>query len=55
VVSADDLIALRPATGLGADRQRELIGQRLRRDIEAGAPFQIADLHVADRGTEHVA
>lgn len=55
VVSAADLIALRPALGLTADRQRELVGQRLSRDVDAGAPFQIDDLHVHDKGTEHVA
>lgn len=55
VVSAADLIALRPAHGLGADRQRELVGQRLSRDVDAGAPFQLADLHAHDKGTEHVA
>ena len=55
VVTAADVIALRPAAGLAADRQRELVGQRLTRDVEAGAPFQLSDLHIADRGTEHVA
>jgi N,N'-diacetyllegionaminate synthase len=55
VVSAGDLIALRPGRGLGADRQRELIGQRLRRDVDAGAPFQAADVLADDKGTEHVA
>ncbi len=55
IVTSDDVIALRPATGLPADRQRELVGQRLPREVEAGAPFQATDLAVADRGTEHVA
>lgn len=55
VVSAADVIALRPGYGLGPDRQRELVGQRLTRDVDAGAPFQVADLHADDRGTEHVA
>ena len=55
VVTADDVIALRPSGGLGADRQRELVGQQLGRDLEAGASFQVIDLHAADRGTEHVA
>jgi sialic acid synthase SpsE len=55
VVSAADLIALRPAHGLGADRQRELVGQRLGRDVDAGAPFQVTDLLAHDKDTEHVA
>lgn len=55
VVSSADVIALRPAHGLGAERQRELLGQRLSRDVEAGAPFQAADLRVHDKGAEHVA
>lgn len=55
VITIDDVIALRPAAGLPADRQRELVGQRLRRDVDAGTPFQVTDLHIADRGTEHVA
>jgi N,N'-diacetyllegionaminate synthase len=54
IVTCDDIVALRPAAGLAADRQRELVGQRLRRDVDAGAPFEAADLG-ADRGTEHVA
>ncbi len=55
VVSAADLIALRPAYGLGADRQRELVGQRLRREVDAGSAFQVADLYDQDKETEHVA
>jgi len=55
VVSAADVIALRPAFGLGVDRLRALVGQRLARDVESGAAFQTSDLHVHDKGTEHVA
>lgn len=55
VVSAADVIALRPAFGLGADRLRELVGQRLTRDIDGGTAFTAADLHVLDKGTEYVA
>lgn len=55
VVSADDLIALRPAHGLGADRQRDIVGCRLRRDVAAGTPLVEGDLPLADRNTEHVA
>ncbi|MGD9905838.1 MAG: N-acetylneuraminate synthase family protein [Vicinamibacterales bacterium] len=54
VVTAADVIALRPAAGLGADRERELVGARLSRAIAAGAPFVTADLPHAG-GTEHVA
>ncbi len=54
VVAAEDVVALRPATGLGAERQRELIGVRLTRSVAAGAPFLPADVPHAT-GTEHVA
>jgi sialic acid synthase SpsE len=54
VVGVHDLVALRPATGLGAERQRDLVGVRLTRAIPAGAPFGVADLPHA-KGTEHVA
>lgn len=54
VVAVHDLIALRPATGLGADRQRALVGVRLTRAVPAGAPFAATDLPHA-KGTEHVA
>ncbi len=55
VVAAADLIALRPGVGLPADRQGDLIGQRLGRDVAAGAPFVVADLWADDKETEHVA
>jgi len=38
-VTEDALLALRPATGLHPGRWRELVGQRLKRDLAAGAPF----------------
>jgi sialic acid synthase SpsE len=43
-VTEDALLALRPATGLHPARWRELVGQRLRRDLAAGAPFLEDDL-----------
>ena len=55
VVSAADVVALRPAFGLGAERLRELVGQRLTREVDGGTAFTVADLQVLDRGTEHVA
>ncbi len=55
VVSAADVIALRPAFGLGAERLTELVGQRLTRDVDGGVAFQTTDLHAHDKGTEHVA
>ena len=54
VVGTRDVMALRPAVGLGAERQRELVGVRLPRAVAAGAPFVPADLADA-KGTEHVA
>lgn len=55
VVRHADLMALRPGTGLGVERQRELVGQRLTRDLAAGAPFVAADLQDTARGSAHVA
>ena len=55
VVSASDVIALRPSYGLGAERLGDLVGHRLTRAIDGGAAFQTTDLHVHDKGTEHVA
>jgi sialic acid synthase SpsE len=48
-IGADDLIALRPATGLGAQFRGALLGTRLRRAVRAGEPFVEADL-VGQRG-----
>jgi N,N'-diacetyllegionaminate synthase len=56
VVSAADVIALRPAAGLDLNRQQHLIGARLERRIESGSPFMEADLrNVVHRaiGVEH--
>ncbi len=55
VVSVVDVIALRPAVGLGVDRLRDLVGQRLTRDVEGGAPFWASDLPTRETGTAHVA
>jgi len=54
VVTASDVVALRPAAGLGADQERDLVGARLTRAVAAGAPFVAADLPRL-KGTEHVA
>lgn len=55
VVTNADVVALRPAVGLAADRQRELIGKRLPRDLEGGGPFAVTDLVAHVKGTENVA
>jgi N,N'-diacetyllegionaminate synthase len=44
LVAADDIAVLRPAIGLSPIHERDLIGARLERDIEAGAPFLPCDL-----------
>jgi sialic acid synthase SpsE len=49
VVSESDVIALRPAAGLGAQFRRSLLGLRLGRSIAAGDPFLEADLDLAGR------
>jgi len=49
VVTADDVVALRPAIGLVAAREPEIIGVRLTRDLDAGMPFLESDLGVAMR------
>jgi sialic acid synthase SpsE len=43
-IRPEDVVALRPAVGLGADRWHELMGSRLQRPISAGAPFEVEDL-----------
>jgi sialic acid synthase SpsE len=47
ILQRDDLIALRPAIGLGLERANDLIGQRLMRDVEEGSPLVDEDV-VAD-------
>jgi sialic acid synthase SpsE len=43
-VRADDVIALRPASALSADKVSALVGSTLARDMAAGAPFLLTDL-----------
>jgi sialic acid synthase SpsE len=44
VVSAGDMIALRPAMGLDVNRAQCLAGTRLQRDMDAGMPFLERDV-----------
>ena len=44
VVSPDDIVALRPATGLSPIYEGTLVGVELTRDIDAGAPFLASDV-----------
>lgn len=44
IVTEADVVALRPAAGLGARFHRSLVGSRLRRAIDAGASFELQDL-----------
>jgi sialic acid synthase SpsE len=46
VVTAGDVIALRPASEVPPDRQSELVGSTLTRDVGAGVPFVASDLRV---------
>ncbi len=55
VVAADDVIALRPGGGLGAERLRDLVGARLARPVDGGTAFHAADLQRLEQGTDHVA
>jgi N-acetylneuraminate synthase len=56
IITEDALLALRPATGLHPGRWRELIGQRVTRDLDAGAPFIEDDLaHRAETRISDVA
>jgi sialic acid synthase SpsE len=43
-VSREDVIALRPATRVAPSRIGALVGATLRRDVTAGAPFDVGDL-----------
>jgi sialic acid synthase SpsE len=43
-VAESDIVALRPAHGLDPRRRRELVGRRVVRRIDAGAPFADRDL-----------
>ncbi len=55
VVADTDVIALRPAEGVNADRLADLIGRRLTRDVDGGMPFLPTDLLAHNEGTQHVA
>ena len=44
IVRPGDVIALRPSIGLAPARESALVGQRLVRDVEAGAPFHEPDI-----------
>jgi sialic acid synthase SpsE len=44
VLTVEDLVVLRPASGLAPGYERDLVGVRLTRDVEAGAPFLERDV-----------
>jgi len=54
IVAAADMVALRPSVGVRANRERELLGVQLTRDIDAGMPFLDSDLFHSER-VSHVA
>lgn len=54
LISASDLIALRPGIGLSAERQEDLVGLVLQRDMEPGMAFLDRDL-VTAREVDRVA
>jgi len=51
VVTANAVVALRPATGLDPRFGRDLVGRILTRDIAAGAPFLECDVETALSGS----
>lgn len=55
VIAAGDLVALRPAAGIPADRQAAVTGRRLWRDVEAGLPLVDGDLAAPAREARRVA
>src|SRR5262249_33672540 len=48
-ISHDDVIALRPATRVAPSRMGAFVGATLRRDVVAGAPFDLGDIAEAGR------
>jgi N,N'-diacetyllegionaminate synthase len=54
MISRNDLIALRPGIGLSADRQEDLVGMVLQRDMDPGMAFVDLDL-VSSREVDRVA
>jgi sialic acid synthase SpsE len=54
VVAPDDVVALRPASGVDPRSLRRLIGRALTRDVPSGSPFLECDLGaVATEGATH--
>jgi N,N'-diacetyllegionaminate synthase len=49
-IAAADVVALRPARGIGAAHAFDLVGRRAVRDVPAGAPLQADDLDSEGRG-----
>ncbi len=43
-LGADDVVALRPCRGIGAERWREVVGRTLRADVAAGEPLTASHL-----------
>jgi N,N'-diacetyllegionaminate synthase len=54
IVGPGDIAVLRPGVGLPPARVRDLVGARLTRSIDAGAPFLESDLS-AQRGQREAA
>ena len=52
VVTADDVIALRPASELTPDRLPELVGSTLTREVAQGMPFLSTDVRTHTRSTQ---
>jgi sialic acid synthase SpsE len=57
IVTADDVVVLRPAIGIDPRSAWQLLGQTLTRDVPSGSPFLDRDLAAAATGgsTPHVA
>jgi sialic acid synthase SpsE len=55
VIADADIIALRPAIGIAADRAGELIGRRVERDVDAGTAFLEIDVHAPVAEVDRVA
>lgn len=47
VVTDDDVVALRPGTGISPARQRAIVGSVTRRPVDAGAPITDADVEAS--------
>jgi sialic acid synthase SpsE len=55
ILDEHHLIALRPGSGMTPDRQPELIGMRLLREMTTGTAFVEADVECLSEGTDRVA